>query len=470
MRRALIVGFLFVLHAFGHEAERTTENENPLGVVLADRQLGATADVKLNACIVQAIKLSKAAGTSAGAVCDARGLGGAQTIAAQVNVGNASQDPVILVLPEAGKWVITMDDGISCGLKQYGMSSIVGSISGGTGGMEVLAGAEKHMGAMYCTDDAPLGGGSYVRAEGIVFYNPNRAIFSKGGAVLVQKTYDNSTFRNLTVASYNGVGLLVKQACCGTSFWNLTSNGNSGKGAIPVEIASETGTSSNVGIHFFSLSADHPGRGRSNMVITNGGNAENQLTAQAVEFYGVYLEGTDAADTSTPLISIVNAGRVTFSGVTVQRRALGSTAYVFDITNNSAFKTAFQLTGGSFYNDNGAYIKGNVINNHQTGQIVHADEAGMFPNYDGHYRLFGTGPVIFTSIPPHRCQDQNLVVPGVVSKGSSVKVSPNGDIGANLGLGLAYVSESDTVTLRLCNPSTISVTPRVVSWTAEITQ
>jgi hypothetical protein len=63
-------------------------------IVMADQQPGATADAKINACIGLLL--------STGGICDARGIQGAQTIAATVTLGNqAGTTPVLLLLGNA---------------------------------------------------------------------------------------------------------------------------------------------------------------------------------------------------------------------------------------------------------------------------------------------------------------------------------------------------------------------------------
>src|ERR1039458_2132801 len=149
---------------------------SPNGVQFADQFAGATADVKLNACVTAAI-------SSSSGICDARGLGGAQTIVAQVNVGNTAQQPVTLLLPSSGTWLVTITDGTSCAIKHFSNAALIG-FNGGLGQLVIEPNnSSTNLRALYCTDLTPAGNGSYIRAEGFQLYNPV-------GATLTQAAMD----------------------------------------------------------------------------------------------------------------------------------------------------------------------------------------------------------------------------------------------------------------------------------------
>ena len=263
-------------------------------VLMADQFAGATADVKINACVTAAIALT---GT-----CDARGLGGSQTIAAQINVGSSAQVPVTLLLPSSGTWAVTITDGTSCGIKQFSSAALIG-FNGGLGQLVIVPNSSAtNVRALYCTDFAPTGNGSYVRAEGFQLYNAVGATLVKG-AMDVESTYDNSSFENITIASYNGVGLYVKGSCCGTLFKKITSNGGGSTGAIPVVVdgGSPVGT---IDVMFESLSADHAGCGQHEIEVKGGG------ATGAINFYNTYVETSSACSGTTHVqITAAQIGR-----------------------------------------------------------------------------------------------------------------------------------------------------------------
>src|SRR5207249_2740820 len=170
---------------------------------------------------------------------DASGLYGAQIISQEIDVGNHAQKPVTLILPQGATWTVTaIVNGTSCALKLFSQSSIIGPGTGGSSAMVIHAGAAtNNLDSLLCTEAAPNGNGSYVRAEGFQLYNFNGATMANG-AMNVQATFDDSEFRDIVVASYGTVGLNVHGiVCCGTHFTNLTSNGNNVANSIPVQIA-----------------------------------------------------------------------------------------------------------------------------------------------------------------------------------------------------------------------------------------
>ncbi len=257
------------------------------GYQFADQFPGTDASVKTNACIAKVI-------ANGGGKCDASGLFGAQTISQSILVGNHAQAPVTLILPQNSTWtVVGITDGVSCAIKQFSQSSILGPGTPGSGAMVIHAGANtNNLDSLYCTEAAPTGNGSYIRAEGFQLFNPNGATMVNG-AMNVQALFDDSEFKNIVVASYGTVGLNVHGlVCCGTHFTNLTSNGNNVANSIPVQITQSVPSE----VAFYNLSAGHPGTGRNAIVISGVGNGET------VRFYNTYSEG-NSTDTTTANVS-----------------------------------------------------------------------------------------------------------------------------------------------------------------------
>jgi hypothetical protein len=224
--------------------------------------------------------------------------------------------------------------------------------------------------------------------EGFTLYNPGGGSTITDAALVARNLYDNSAFRNITVASYNGTNLHVSGACCQAVFDRITLNGGSLAGAIPLKIDLAYGT--NAGISFTNMSIDHPGDTLNNIVITGG---TTPLTASQINFSGLYMEGTtNTSHLATPLVSINGGGRYLFSGVTVSRLASNSTAYVFDLTNGT-FPTEFKVDSFGFYSDLGANTYttgGEVVNDHIKGLTVKADPNGLLP-------MYGSGGVVLTT-------------------------------------------------------------------------
>lgn len=355
-------------------------------IIYADQEPGATADIKLTSCIKAAINRT-AHGRIGGGICDARGLYGRQVIASQVNVGDRQQDQITLLLPTFAIWMVTINDTNQCGFKQYGNSAIIGTDSGGSNQMliEPAGTAGQTMNSLYCTDSAPLGGGSYVRAEGFELYNPFGTTMN-AAAMVVQFTFDNSTFKDITIADYGNVGLLVHGSCCGTSFWNVTSNSNYGLStqgttstATPVEIRNndiDDRGHANGATSFYSLSADHPSPGQH--CVSIAGIPDPYYLGDTLEFHNLYMEGSNT-DTSTPLVQVDAPLSVGFWGVTVSRQAEASKAYVFDVTSN--FRSQFQVFSFSFSHDAAGGAYGPVVHDRINGIEARADAWGTISFY-----------------------------------------------------------------------------------------
>lgn len=329
------------------------------GVTQADTQTGATADIKLNACEVAAALVS--------GICDARGLYGVQTIAAEVDVLAGTE----LLLPQNGTWTVTITNGTSCGFKQFSQSSMIAPSSGGTSNMTIQAQASTNAASLWCNDTVPAG--IYVRAEGFILYNPSGGTLANAG-MDVSKIFDGSYFANLTVANYNGVGLYLGRnglVCCGTTFNNVVINGNSGAGAVPLKVgASVTGVSFNGG------SIDHPGAGLSNEVIDDGATG----TTGPLNHNGVYYEGNTNAAETVPMIDIKNErGGANFNSVYVHPFTGGQTMYCFQIENVSlmpiSIKNGSRCVGATDFNAINDLFASKTVVTSSTGNI------GFIPDF-----------------------------------------------------------------------------------------
>jgi len=304
-----------------------------------------------------------------GGTVDARGMG-SFNITSEIDVGNHAQVPVTLLLPQAATWTVSgITNGTSCAIKQFSQSSILGPGTAGSSAMVIHGGANtNNLDSLYCTEAAPVGNGSYVRAEGFLLYNPNGATMTNG-AMNVQATFDDSEFRDVTVASYGTVGLNVHAlVCCGTTFTNVTSNANHVANSIPVQIIG--GAPGPVAIAFYNLSANHPGPGRNAIVLSAIGNGNG------VHFYNTYSEGNNSDNTTANISSGSTAGPIEFYGLTCNDKA-GSTAYCLDMPNPGSGQASLhiygmhQLVGGS----------ANCVNDHYTPKTVACDANGNMSVY-----------------------------------------------------------------------------------------
>ena len=194
--------------------------------------------------------------------------------------------------------------------------------------------------------------------------------------------------------------------------------------------------------------------------------------------------------------------------ITVDTGATGSPNAVVGIegeavVSGTAGSTITDLRGGTF--NVGAVGEGNVKNatalqaqaptRSGPGQITnavsfHAEKpsVGSSKNlsglFDGDVEIDGTlalggvpihkilrasSTLKYPVIPARGCKDQPLKVAGASPDSSDANASPNGNIGVNLYWS-AWVSESGTVSVRVCNNSVNPVTPLPVRWSATVRQ
>ena len=324
-------------------------------VIRVDGVTYALSTAGLQAAIAAAI----AAG---GGTVDAMGIG-SFNITSEIDVGNHAQVPVTLLLPQAATWTVSgITNGTSCAVKQFSQSSIIGPGTGGSSAMVIHAGAiTNNLDSLYCTEAAPTGNGSYIRAEGFQLSNPNGATMVNG-AMNVQALFDDSEFKNIVVASYGTVGLNAHGLiCCGAHFTNLTSNGNHVANSIPVQVTLSTSSE----VTFYNLSADHPGATKNAIAISGVGNG------QAVHFFNTYSEGNNSDTTTANVSAGSTAGPIEFYGITCNDNG-SSTAYCVDIPNSGTPNVNVfgmqQIVGGS----------ANCLNDHYSGK-TYACQSGNLP-------------------------------------------------------------------------------------------
>lgn len=433
-------------------------------VLYADQQPGADASIKLNNCIAALI-------ARGGGTCDASGLVGSQTISQEVDVGNHAQVPILLLLPHQFNWLVTINDGLSSAFKVFSGSSIIGTAQQPTGinTATIQAAPTANVVALITTEPNPIGGGQYVRVEGFTLYNPSGATISDA-ALVARNLYDNSAFRNITVASFNGINLHVSGSCCQAMFDRITLNGGSQGGATPLKIDLAYGT--NAGITFTNMSVDHPGDMLNNISITGG---TTPLTASQINFIGLYMEGTtDTTHLTTPLVSINGGGRYLFSGVTVARLAGNSAAYVFDLTN-TAFPTEFKVDSFGFYSDLGANTYttgGEVVNDHIKGVTIKADANGLLPNYtsssfgfgsNGLVVGFGTATMTTAAIAPGNCGATVTVAATGVLATDTISWAFNSPPSGN-NAGLVAWPTLGNVNFAYCSNTTQTPSPATINW------
>ena len=304
---------------------------------------GEDASVKINACLAAAIK-------AGGGTCDATGFTGVQKMSKQINLGSPVQGAaklgVSLLLPDAAVWTWGLQDGSSCGIRQFTSTSLIGTQPGGGGGrMGITASAGAKMDSLYCTDDAPAG--VYVRAEGFSAYNNQDAVFTNG-VVHIRGAVDESSFTRIYGQNYSGDAWHIDSACCGAKFENIqgVSNGNihnNRQGGVPLTIG---GRGQNIrSIAFYNSTFNQPGKGLPDIHISGGGRT------LGVNFFNIYMEGNGGIDAKTPMVLIEHlTGPVHFFGGMANALAprengmVSSTKPVFENHGVSLTLDGFEIT------------------------------------------------------------------------------------------------------------------------------
>jgi hypothetical protein len=83
--------------------------------------------------------------------------------------------------------------------------------------------------------------------------------------------------------------------------------------------------------------------------------------------------------------------------------------------------------------------------------------------------LAGSATLTFGAITAQTCSEQTVAVTGAASTGVA-SASPTASLGSvNLSWS-AWVSAANTVSVRVCNPSSGSITPSAVTWQARVIQ
>jgi hypothetical protein len=305
----------------------------------ADTYAGATVDVKVNACLVAAEAVA--------GICDARALGGDQTVAAQINVGNANQDKVTLLLPRQGHWLGTMNDGTSAVIFQYSETSIIGMNPGGSTDFYIGASSTSSLGYIYTTDptdpNSTPGVAKYLWASGFAIFNSasaGHATATNIGARFMAMQ-DNTVWDSIYV--FDGkdtTAAVVDSVCCAATFRNFTVNSNYTVGATPLAIRQNV---SSVGIdimNFFGLSATHPGANKPVIALSDSGSGV------VVNIFGLYVE-TGQTNSSTCMINIDSGVHsLSVTGAYFFSRVNGATFP--GICNNGAYATTITASGLNF--------------------------------------------------------------------------------------------------------------------------
>lgn len=356
----------------------------------------------INQAIIDSIAASVASGsTRIGAKVDASACSGNITMTSQINVGNSSQQSMTLILPNGANWSFNMAGGTSCGILQYGGTTIIGPTLGGgslAARMQIQPAMGSDLFATYCTrfaQTAVTADEGYFNASGF-FISDNNVTTASGYTAMFFGMFDDSQIEQVQVGSTANNGGWVNATCCGTSFIGVTWN-NVNTGGIPLTIG-PNGTAPAVNTKdtsFINNSVDHPLSTKPNILIQQGSTGGVIL---GIHFINLYGEGTIGTNISAPTVEIgQNAEDISFFGGSlnsemasgfnqpcIQLDSNASSAANLLIENldcinyQSATAVINDLRTGNYGNYNGRNVAVNVnlIHSYLSGQVFLAPSPG----------------------------------------------------------------------------------------------
>jgi hypothetical protein len=269
---------------------------NTTPYLYASQFTGADPSVQINACITAVIALG-------GGFCDARSLGGPtpKTMSQQISLGSSALVPVTLLLPDSGTWNWGLTDGVSCGIRQFSGTTILGDRPGGDSGTGVVldSAAGANMDSLWCTDGTGgTGSGAYTRAEGFRILNDGAGTFANGIAHMV-KLWDGAQIQRVFAKNLTGDAWHIDFACCGDNFDHIFGqSAETSGGGYPLVIGGGQG---------FSISHstfNNPGITKNTVYINWNGTSQDPPSG--ISFIDVYAEKSGATDYVTPGVYIGN--------------------------------------------------------------------------------------------------------------------------------------------------------------------
>lgn len=304
------------------------------GVSYSQNYPGATLDVRVNAAMSDAESLAN--GNTSGIV-DSTGEGGAQTIAAQITVGDGTH-PVTWKLPRSCAWSATSGIGSTHyaifqntftnieGLDASSYKCLITNNSGALG-IEALfgnAGVTSSVG--------------YYHARGFGMVN---AVTTGSGAVWwVNGNVDVTNYDHIGVSNNSPTtdALLLgngSQNCCAAHFDHLELGSNYVGGTLLAIVSNNSGVSQRVS--FTNSSFTHPAASTPIISIIDTSTDHNC----SVQFENVYEE-TSNTDTTTAINQVAGCGSILVNGMSIEAfSASASTATGWTISN--AQNTSFQI-------------------------------------------------------------------------------------------------------------------------------
>jgi hypothetical protein len=357
------------------------------GIAYSNLYPGSSLDVRVNACITDA-ELGANGATSH--ICSSEGepaqlLTSSNGILAQINVGDAGQDPVEWRLPAACQWDVYMTGGTGTAVAQYGKSSIWSSAQQRGGCYVENMSANGGLNSLYST----MSGDSYYELRGLSLFERTGGTLASNGVFRITGSDDNSRWADFGVANYTagtvGVQLGNAAPCCSGNLDNFWVYGND-TGGTELLVNAPSGNGPH-GLHLSNVSIGHPAASTPLISCTDG--QTNPQTALAItQLY----EESNITDTTTALNQLSGCA-VTVHGEQASNISgtTPDTAPIWSIASNAS-PTSFHIDGLKTLVGWGNSIPA-VVNNTYPGSaanVAYLDANGQLTGYDSNASYFDT--------------------------------------------------------------------------------
>ena len=345
------------------------------GISYSQNYTGATLDVRLNACIVDA---ETGANGNTSHICDARGESGTQTISATILVGDSSSDKVTVIIPPSCDWQITNSanfTGTQSAIYQY-TNSYFGNPTEPQFGCEIENDTTTNdLYALYISDSVVNG---QFTAEGFYLRNAGEGLAGPA-AMMIQYGVDTSRWSNIQVFQYYASNYAIQigvtgshSPCCSSHMDGIQAYGNNVGGTILNIVSPSSGGWPNA-FWINNSSFGHPKSGVPVILCTN--SSGSNLAMPIVGFNGGYVE-TNNGDTTTQ-IAESNGCNITVNEMAVKNEGGStSTAPFWKIDNAQNSFTATDLAMPYEFT-----FPATAVSNLYTGETIKTDGNGNLPSY-----------------------------------------------------------------------------------------
>jgi hypothetical protein len=455
------------------------------GIAYSNCYTGATLDVRVNACIIDA---ETGANGATSHICSSVGepalLHTSRVgIVHQINVGDSSSDPVTWITPATCSWYVFLTGGTQSAISQHGNSKIWGGNH--TNGC-IVENSSVANGAKYLYK---TNGAAYYQLDGISFFDRTGigSTMASGIVFDIDSSYDNSTWQNFSVANYIpgtiGIQLGNSSPCCAGTIMNASIGGNF-TGGIALY---SNGSGGPQGVSLINVSLTHEAAGKALFSCTD----TVTTTRTAMTWVNVYeeLDSATTGDTTTVPNQINQCASINVHGLLITNGGGGAlmTAPIFSIA------AAKRSNPSSFHIDGLSATIGwtksivAVVNNNYAGKlanVAYTDANGQLTEYNSNQSYFdqitvagctgcaglaGTAALGTSSIAAGDCASVVTVAASGALTTSDIAADFNADPTSTVGyqpgamLTIVKYPTAGHVNFKVCNNTASTITPGAVT-------